>query len=214
MKRIIAALLLIATSVAVFTPALAETMPDQLAREVTTKIVGLIKANRDAYAKDYRKLYQMVDENLLPHFDFRKVAQQVLGPTWRRATPEQRDKFTKEFRDLMVRTYGTALLKYTDEEIVYLPLRIAAGDRTTVVRSQIRRGGGAPPIAISYSFYKPDSEWKVYDMAIEGPSIVTTYQRVYAERLQKQSLDQLIATMAQENQRAAGRGGADTGTAK
>jgi phospholipid transport system substrate-binding protein len=212
MKRIMAALLIMAVA---FTaaPAFAETAPDQVARDVTNKIIGLIKNNRDAYAKDYRKLYQMVDENILPHFDFRKVSQQVLGPAWRNATPEQRDKFTKEFRDLMVRTYGTALLKYTDEEIVYLPLKIAPGDKTAVVRSQIRRGGGAPPIAINYSFYKPDAAWKVYDMAIEGPSIVTTYQRVYAERLNKQNLDQLIAGMAQENQRAL-TGGTSTGTGK
>lgn len=198
MKRLLAALSILVFSATAF----AEKMPDETTREVSDKIVKLIKTNRDAYAKDYRKLYAMVDENLLPHFDFRKVAQQVLGPTWRNATPEQRDKFAKEFRDLMVRTYGTALLKYTDEEIVYLPLKISPGDRTAVVRSQIRRGGGAPPIAINYSFYKPDAEWKVYDMAIEGPSIVTTYQRVYAERLQKQSLDQLIESMVQDSKRA------------
>ncbi|HKQ30749.1 MAG TPA: ABC transporter substrate-binding protein [Burkholderiales bacterium] len=198
MKRIVAALFVIAVSF----PAFAEKLPDQIAHEVTDKIIALIKTNRDAYAKDYRKLYQMVDENILPHFDFRKIAQQVLGPAWRNASPEQREKFTKEFRDLMVRTYGTALIKYTDEEIVYLPLKIPPGDRTAVVRSQIRRSG-APSIAINYNFYKPDAEWKVYDMAIEGPSIVTTYQRVYAERLRKQDIDQLIAGMAQDNQRAA-----------
>jgi phospholipid transport system substrate-binding protein len=70
------------------------------------------------------------------------------------------------------------------------------------VRSQIRSSSGAPPISINYSFYKPEAEWKVYDVAIEGPSVVTTYQRVYAERLQKLNLDQLIASIAQDNQRA------------
>lgn len=198
MKRILAALMILTAAV----PAFAETLPDQTAREVTDKITGLIKTNRQAYASDYRKLYAMVEENLLPHFDFRKVSQQVLGPSWRNATPEQRDRFTKEFRDLMVRTYGTALLKYTDEEIVYLPLRIGPNDRIAVVRSQVKRGGGAPTISINYSFYKSGAGWKVYDMAIEGPSIVTTYQRVYAERLQKQGLDGLIEGLAQENQRA------------
>jgi len=201
MKRFLTGLA-VALVLAVPLPAAAEATPDQIAREVTDKIVALIKANRDAYARDFKKLYAMVDENLLPHFDFRKIAQQVLGPTWRSASAEQREKFTKEFRDLMVRTYGTALLKYTDEEIVYHPLRLGANDRTTVVRSTVKRGGGAPPIAINYSFFKTESGWKVYDMAIEGPSIVTTYQRVYAERLQKEGLDAVIANLAQENQRA------------
>jgi phospholipid transport system substrate-binding protein len=206
MKRLLTAVSLV---IALTASAFAETLPDQTAREVTDKIIALIKSNRDTYSKDYKKLYAMVDQHLLPHFDFRKVAQQVLGPTWRSATAGQRDQFTAEFRELMVRTYGTALLKYTDEEIVYLPLKMVAGDRTTVVRSQIRRTGGAPPIAINYSFFKQDSEWKVYDMAIEGPSIVTTYQRVYAERLQKEGLDMLIANLAKENQQAlAGKAGA------
>jgi phospholipid transport system substrate-binding protein len=199
MKRLLIAVGLV---MVVMAPASAETLPDQTAREVTDKIIALIKANRDVYSKDYKKLYAMVDQNLLPHFDFRKVAQQVLGPTWRNAQPGQRDKFTAEFRELMVRTYGTALLKYTDEEIVYLPLKMAPDDRTVTVRSQIKRGGGAPPIAINYSFIKQDAGWKVYDMAIEGPSIVTTYQRVYAERLQKEGLDMLIANLEKENQRA------------
>jgi phospholipid transport system substrate-binding protein len=188
-----------------------EKLPDQTAREVTDKIIGLIKQNRDAYSKDYKKLYAMVNENLLPYFDFRKVAQQVLGPEWRRANDEQRKRFTEEFRDLLVRTYATALLKYTDEKIVYAPLKIAPGDRQTVVKSTIQRSGGAPPVAINYSFYKPEgSGWKIYDMAIEGPSVVTTYKGVYADRLHKQNLDQLIESLAQENKRAAAGGAVET----
>jgi phospholipid transport system substrate-binding protein len=177
------------------------TPPDQTAREVTDKIVGLIKQNRDAYAKDYKKLYAMVNEQLLPHFDFRKMSQQVLGIAWRNASEDQRTRFTNEFRDLLVRTYGTALLKYTDEKIVYLPLKIGEGDRTAVVRSQIQRSGGAPPIAINYSFFNGNEGWKIYDMAIEGPSIVTTYQRVYAQKLNQGGLDALIESMVKDNQR-------------
>ncbi len=190
--------------------AVAETLPDQTAREVTDKIIGLIKQNRDAYSKDYKKLYAMVDETLLPLIDFRRISQQVLGPTWRTAADEQRNKFTAEFRDLLVRTYATALLKYNNEKIVYAPLKAAADDRTVVVKSMIHRTDGGPPISINYSFFKnKEGMWKIYDMAIEGPSIATTYQRVYAERLQKEGLDQLIASLAQDNQRArAGGSGA------
>lgn len=216
MKRLTATMsIFVAAVIAALTvaaPTYADVLPDQTAREVTDKIVKLIKENRDAYRKDYKKLYAMVDENLLPHFDFRKVAQQVLGPAWRSASEDQRNRFSAEFRDLLVRTYATALLKYNNEKIVYQPVKMVQGDRTVVVRSTIHRTDGGPPIAINYSFYtKKDSGWKIYDMAIEGPSVVTTYQRVYSERLQKQSIDQLIETMAQENRRAAAGG---TGSAK
>lgn len=217
MKRLVAAALvwlvaMMAMDMMGTTPARAdEPLPDQTAREVTDKIVALIKQNRDTYAKDYKKLYAMVDENLLPHFDFRKVAQQVLGPAWRSASEDQRNRFAAEFRDLLVRTYATALLKYNNEKIVYQPIKMVPGDRTAIVKSTIHRTDGGPPVAINYSFYKPDGGWKIYDMAIEGPSVVTTYHRVYAERLQKQNLDQLIDGLAQENKRAVAGG---TGTAK
>ncbi len=205
MKRLITACMVLFVT-AVLPVRADEALPDQTAREVTDQIIKLIKENRDTYAKEYKKLYAMVDQNLLPHFDFRKMAQQVLGPEWRRASDDQRNGFTAEFRDLLVRTYATALLKYTDEKIVYQPLKIAAGDRTATVKSTIHRTDGGPPVSINYSFYKQDSGWKIYDMAIEGPSVVTTYHRVYAERLHKQNLDQLIESMVQENKRAAAGG--------
>ncbi len=176
--------------------------PDQMARATASTITSLIKTNRETYARDYKKLYAMVDEHVLPHFDFRKMSQQVLGPAWRNASDQQRERFTKEFRDLLVRTYATALLKYNNEEIVFLPYRHGQDDRVALVKSQIRRTDGGPPIGINYNFYRTDSGWKVYDVAIEGPSIVTTYQRVYAQRLQKENLDQLIDNMGKENQRA------------
>lgn len=214
MKRFLSAAIFLLTVAGLPSIGRAEVLPDRIAHEVTDQIVKRIKANREVYAKDYKKLYATVDELILPHFDFRKMAQQVLGLPWRGATEEQRARFTAEFRELLVRTYGTALLKYTNEEIVYQPLKIGPNDPIAVVRSQIKRSDGAPPIAINYSFYRKDGNWKIYDMAIEGPSVVTTYQRVYAERLQKEGLDALIAHLAQENQRAPGAGSAKSGSAK
>jgi phospholipid transport system substrate-binding protein len=193
----------------------AEAMPDQIAREASDKIIQLIKANRDAYKKDYRKLYAMVDENVLPHFDFRAMSRAVLGRRWREASEEQRERFTHEFRELLVRTYATALLKYNDEKIVYLPFRVLPEDRTAIVKSEVRKTDGSPPIAIHYSFYKTVKGWKVYDVAIEGPSLVATYQRTFGERLQKESLDALIVSLAKENSQAAAKsGGAKGGSAK
>jgi phospholipid transport system substrate-binding protein len=185
-------------------PALAADLPpDQLARETTDKIVVLLKANKDAYKKDHKKLYAMVDEHVLLHFDFRAMSRTVLGRYWREASEGQRTKFTTEFRDLLVRTYATALLKYNDEQIVYLPFRMSPEDRTATVKSEVRRTDGGPPIGIHYRFYRTDNAWKVYDLSIEGASLVTTYQSTYAERVRKDGLDALIASIAQDNKDAA-----------
>jgi phospholipid transport system substrate-binding protein len=181
----------------------AELMPDQLAREVTDKIVVLLKSNKDVYNKDHKKLYAMVDEHVLPNFDFRAMSRTVLGRYWREASEDQRAHFTGEFRELLVRTYATALLKYNDEKIVYLPFRLSPGDRTATVKSEVRRTDGGPPIAINYGFYHTDAGWKVYDVTIEGASLVTTYQSAYSERVQREGLDALIASLAQDNKAAA-----------
>ena len=181
----------------------AEVAPDQMAREVTDKIVVLLKANKDLYTKDHKKLYAMVDEHVLPNFDFRAMSRTVLGRYWRTADEDQRARFTGEFRDLLVRTYATALLKYNDETIVYLPFRMSPGDRTATVKSEVRRTDGGPPIAINYSFYRTDAGWKVYDVTIEGASLVTTYQSTYSERVQREGVNALIASLAQDNKSAA-----------
>jgi len=183
--------------------AAAEPAPDEIARGATDKIVALLKANKAEYNRDHKKLYAMVDEHVLPHFDFRAMSRTVLGRHWRAASEDQRARFVAEFRELLVRTYATALLKYNDEEIVYLPFRLNPDDRTAIVRSEVRRKDGAPPIAMQYSFYRTDNVWKVYDVTIEGASLVSTYQTTYAARVQKEGLDALIASLAQDNKAAA-----------
>ncbi len=176
------------------------TAPDQLVRTVSERILQLIKANRDEYARDTKQLYAVVDKKVLPYFDFRVMSRAVLARTWRDASEEQRERFVKEFRDLLVRTYATALLKYTDEEIRFLPSR-PADEKTTLVRTEIVRGGGGPPIQMNYSFYLSDDGWKVYDIAIEGVSLVTNYRSTYAEKVRAQGLDALIANIADANRR-------------
>ena len=187
----------------------AETPPDQLTRETSDKITVLLKANRDVYAKDHQKLYAMVDENVLQHFDFRTMSRSVLARYWREATEDQRTKFTHEFRELLVRTYATALLKYTDQQILFLPFTGKLDDKTVVVRTEVKQSGGGPNIPIHYSFFKSDAGWKVYDITIDGISLVTNYRSTYADRIQREGLDALIASITRDNKEAAsGKGSA------
>jgi len=174
--------------------------PDQLVKENVARIIELLKANRDTYARDHKKLYAMVYEQVLPHFDFRVMSRSVLGRYWREASEEQRERFVDEFRDLLVRTYATALLKYTNEEVRYLPFRFNPNDKTAVVKTEVVQQGG-PPIPIHYSFYQTESGWKVYDVAIEGVSLVTNYRSTYATKVKTEGLDALIASMAEAKRR-------------
>src|SRR2546430_2770755 len=137
MKRINAVLIAILMLAVSGVYAQNDPMPDEIVRKTTQEIIGLIKANRTAYAQDVTKLYAMVDQKILPHFDFERMSQWVLGRYWRQATEEQRARFIKEFRELLVRTYATALLNYTDQEVVYAPSNAKPDDEETVVKTEI-----------------------------------------------------------------------------
>jgi phospholipid transport system substrate-binding protein len=185
----------------------AEVAPDVLVHKTADDILAEIKAHRELYAKDYAKLYQMADEKVLPHFDFRRMSQWVLGRNWKEATPEQRERFTTEFRDLLVGTYSQALLNYNDQRIEYLPMQRKPDDTEVTVKTEVKQTGGQPNIPIYYSFYKnKDGEWKVYDISIEGVSLVTNYRSVYASKIREKGMDALIAEIANNNKqkRAAG----------
>jgi phospholipid transport system substrate-binding protein len=178
----------------------AEVPPEELVRKTADEILTEIKAHRDLYTRDYARLYKMADEKVLLHFDFRRMAQWVLGRSWKEATPAQRDRFTAEFRDLLVGTYSQALLNYTDQKIVYLPVQRKPDDTEVTVKTEVKQTGGQPNIPIHYSFYKnKDGAWKVYDITIEGVSLVTNYRSVYATKIREKGVDTLIAEIADNN---------------
>lgn len=200
MKKIMVLMVLLLGSLAGIVRA-AEVPPEELVRKTAEVILSEIKAHRNVYAKDYAKLYKMADEKVLPHFDFRRMSQWVLGRSWKDATPEQRDRFTAEFRDLLVGTYSQALLNYTDQEIVYLPVQRKPEDTEVTVKTEVKQTSG-PNIPINYSFYKnKEGAWKVYDISIEGVSLVTNYRSVYATKVREKGMDGLIAEIAANNKK-------------
>jgi phospholipid transport system substrate-binding protein len=185
----------------------AEVAPEELVRKTADEILTEIKTHRDVYVRDYARLYKMADEKVLPHFDFRRMSQWVLGRFWKEATPEQRERFTSEFRDLLVGTYSQAMLNYNDQKIIYLPLLRKPDDTEVTVKTEVKQTGGQPNIPIHFSLYKnKDGVWKVYDITLEGVSLVTNYRSVYATKIREKGLDALIAEITDTNKqkRAAG----------
>ena len=173
-------------------------MPDVTVKNATEEILALLRKNNSLYKKQVTKLFEMVHEKILPYFDFRAMSKLVLGRNWRTAKPEQQQRFTVAFRDLLVRTYATALLKYTNEEIVYLPFHASAGDKKVIVKTKIVSKSGAPDIPLYYSFYFKNEEWKVFDVSIEGVSLVNNYRNVYQEKIRKQGIESVIEQITRD----------------
>lgn len=154
------------------------------------------------YKKDFAKATRLVDQILEAHVDFDRVSMLILGKFWKTATPEQQVRFKKEFRSLLVRTYTTAFTEYADWNIRYLPLKLEEGDNKAVVRTEILQSG-APPVAVNYRMVNLPTGWKVYDVLIEGISLIQNYRTSFTNEVARTgSLDQLITELAQRNSSA------------
>jgi len=197
MKRVIISLLLgLALNTAV---AIADNLdPETLVRQTSDRMLVVLKEQHDLIQAEPERLYGLVDDIVLPHFDFERMARWVLGKHWKRASPDQQQRFVNEFRTLLVRTYGTALLEYRDQQIKFLPLRMAAGSEDVTVRTEVVQPGGVP-IPISYSMFHRADGWKVYDVAIDGISLVSNYRSSFSTEIKDQGMDKLIQRLVERN---------------
>jgi len=175
--------------------------PQVLVKDATDKMLQALKDNEQQLAEDSSVIYGLVQEILMPNFDFDKMSKLALGKNWRKADSEQRLRFTEEFRLLLVRTYSTAMLEYTDEEIRFLPFRGDLAKKKVKVDMEILQSGG-PSIPMSLSMYlNKENEWKVYDVKIDGISLVTNYRSTFATEIRNDGMDKLIDRLASRNEK-------------
>lgn len=172
--------------------------PDALAKSVTEEVLAIIRADKDIQAGNQRKVLDLVETRIVPHFNFAGMTRIALGKNWNQANAEQRKTLTQEFRTLLVRTYTTAFTQYKNQTVEYRPLRLAPGDNDVVVKSFIKQPSGQP-IAVDYSMEKTDAGWKVYNLKIEGISLVENYRNTFNTEIQRGGIDGLIKALADRN---------------
>lgn len=173
--------------------------PDQLIRQTTDIVLSEIKNEQSELKQDSGKLYAFVDKTVLPHFDFERMSRWVLGKYWRKFNDEQQTRFVTEFRHLLVKTYGLALLEYNDQEVTVQPAAIDADAGTSVVKTEIVQPG-APPVAIDYRLYQnPEKFWKVYDITIEGISLVANYRSSFSSVVRNKGPEGLLQYLIEKN---------------
>jgi len=182
-------------------PALAADMPpDVLARTTTQEVLALLKQDKDIQSGNQSRAYQLVEAKILPNFDFNRMTQLAVGKHWPRATAKQKQELVTEFRNLLVRTYSSSLTAFTNQTVEFKPLAMKPDETDVTVRSEIRQPGGQP-IPIDYSMYKTAFGWKVYDVAIDGVSLVTNYRASFSSTIRQNGIDGLIKTLAAQSER-------------
>ncbi len=188
------------TALAAMAAPMAPSAPRDTVIDTSEKMLAALKKDKDLLKQNPQRIYDLVSEIVLPHFDFTTMSKWVLGKNWRTLNQDQRQRFTNEFRTLLVRTYAVSLSEYQDQKLNYLPLQAAPGADDVTVRTEVLRGGG-PAIPINYSMHLTENGWKVYDVVIDGVSLVVNYRTSFATQIREGGVDKLIEQLAARNQR-------------
>ena len=176
----------------------ADAPPDVMIRLVTDEVLGIVRDDGAIRAGDAARAAELIEQKVLPNFNFRRMTALAVGRDWRGATAEQQARLVEQFRSLLVRTYSNALTQYKDQLIEFRPLRARAEDADVTVRADIRQSG-APPIALDFRLEKVAEGWKVYDVAVAGVSLVTTYRGSFTQEIRQGGLDGLIRSLEDKN---------------
>jgi len=164
-------------------PAFAQQDPQRVVMDTAETVLAEVSARKADLEADSSLIYPLVERTVVPHFDFESMARSAMGRFWRKATPQQQRRVVAEFRELLVRTYATALLGYSGQEIDYPPMHVADGAKSVMVPTNIKAEGG-PPVPVNYRLKMRDGQWLVYDVVIDGISLVTNYRSTFARQIQ------------------------------
>lgn len=194
MKSFFVAMML---SLAVALPAAAvspQTPPDELVRALSEDVLEILRNDAKLRAGDTSRAIELVEEVVLPHFNFRRMTMLAVGRDWRDATPEQRERLMDAFYDMLIRTYSNALTQYSDQTVAIKPLRMSSGDTNARVQTEVRQPGGQP-VAVDYVLEETDDGWKVFDIVVAGVSLVTNYRGTFAQEIRSSGIDGLIRAL-------------------
>ena len=173
--------------------------PDVLVKKVTLEVVGIIQNDKDMRNGNRRKIIDLIEAKVLPHFDFGSMTATAVGLGWRKATPEQRARLTEEFKTLLVRTYASALAAYSDQRFDFRPLHARPSDTDVTVQVRVIQAG-AQPLSIDYGMEKTSSGWKVYDVSVGGVSLVANYRTEFGNLVRAEGIDGLIRNLHAKNE--------------
>ena len=195
MTRYIAA----AAIAALASVAQAATDPRSLVQTTTDTVMERVRAEHEVLRQNPEQIFTLVNEVVFPHFDFPRISQWVLGKYWKEAGEAEREEFILEFRRLLVRTYSNALLEFYNSSITYGDVEQKPGGKTATVVTSISSDDSSA-VPIKFRLHSNDGPWKVFDVSVDGVSLVSTYRASFAAEIRKSGITGLIATLNDKNQ--------------
>lgn len=179
--------------------------PDQLVKTTSEEVLTIVRSDPDIAAGNTSKVIDIVEAKVLTHFDFARMTRLAVGKNWRNATDPQREALTNSFRTLLVRTYAVALAQFRDRTVDYRPLDKTPSGPDVMVHTTVATPQGKP-INMDYRMGAVGEDWKVYDVLVDGVSLVINYRSLFDSTVAEKGIDGLVALLEEKN--AAARNGA------
>lgn len=177
----------------------AEASAVSMLEESSRQILGILKQNQSRLKTNPEIINQAVERYLLPKVDVAGMSRSVLGRmAWSKATAAEKAEFSKVFTQLVIRTYANPLAEYTDETIKFLPQKAGVNSRFVRVSSLIYRSKGKT-IPLNYSLVLINGQWKVYDLSVEGVSLLQSFRSQFSQALQQSDLTTVIRTLRERS---------------
>jgi phospholipid transport system substrate-binding protein len=183
-------------------PAASAQDPAQLVQSSAEGLLKDLDANRPLYRKDPKALRGLVDKNLLPHFDIAYSARLVLGQHNRDVSADQRQRFITAFENSLLQNYGSALVEFTANRLKVLPSHVDPSEKSTTVRTQIRRDAG-DTVEVDYILHMTPEGWKAWDVVIEGISYVKSFRDDIGSQIDQQGIEAVIQRLERGEKPAA-----------
>ncbi|MCL5236400.1 MAG: ABC transporter substrate-binding protein [Nitrospirae bacterium] len=142
---------------------------------------------------------KVVDER----FDFEEMAKRSLGLYWKKRTPEERKEFSSLYSDLLERAYIRKIEAYTGEKVVYTGENVDDGYSTVRTRIITKKNIDIP---IDYKLHRKDGKWEVYDVIIEGVSLVNNYRTQFYSIISSGSFEELMRKLKRKESAAEFKG--------
>jgi phospholipid transport system substrate-binding protein len=172
--------------------------PDEFISEIVDLLGERLEGRRNELSKDADALYALIDEILLPRFDRRLAAQQVLAKHWRAASEEQRERFVSAFYSVLIQRYADGILEFEHDRIEVLPFRGDLKRKIVTVRTRVDIEGGKN-VSVDYKMVPHDLGWIMFDVSIEGVSYIRNFRAEFDSEINATSLEEVIVRLEDES---------------
>jgi phospholipid transport system substrate-binding protein len=174
--------------------------PLPMIKGVNDQIISVLQTNQSKLKENPKIIEQAITKYFIPHVDTVGMSRSVLGRVaWTKATTEEKNQFTQEFTRLVLRTYAQPLAHYSGEKVEFLPMKASNVPQFSQIQSMIIRPNGQR-IPVTYHLVRnAQGEWKVYDLSVEGVSLLNSFRNQFGQALRNEELKSIISKMHQKN---------------